>query len=510
MLPTPSQRAAALRTAATMTDRQAVGQLLMPVLEGADADIVTAGQSADNRALTGQSTPAAAVRSLHLGGVILMGGQASNVDNPVQVGRLTAGLQRAARRAHDPALLVSTDQEQGVVTRIGPPATRFPGNMAVGASGSRALAAAAAYDTGSELRAMGVDVDLAPDADVTAGEGNAVIGSRSFGSDPASVARLVGASVVGYQRAGVAAVAKHFPGHGDTDVDSHTALPVLRQPFAALLERDGLPFGAAISSQVGAVMVGHLDARAVDPGVPASLSPAVVTGLLRHRMGFTGVVMTDAMNMEPVTSRYDSGAAAVHAILAGDDIVVMPVNPAAAEAGLLAAVRDGALTRDRINESVARVLALKRLIAARPTGTSGVGTAAHAVDAAAVARAAVTVLAGRCAARLIPQTVDVVGDPHGSSALAAALAARGVRVVSGAATTIAVTGYGEASAPAADVVVAADTPYLLGRSAAPVRIAAYDDSPVAMSAAADALLGRLRERGRSPVAVTGLPRSACS
>ncbi|MGI9093819.1 MAG: glycoside hydrolase family 3 protein [Mycobacteriales bacterium] len=511
MLPTRGQLAAATWIAAKMTDGQAVGQLLMPQVAGSDADHVTPQEAASNRAALGVSTPAQAIRAFDLGGVILGNAGSSNVDNPAQLTTLTGRMQQVATATGaDQPLLVSTDQEQGVVTRIGPPATRFAGNMALGATRSADLTRTAAADTGAELRAMGVNLDLAPDADVTAGEGNAVIGSRSFGSDPGAVSSLVAAAVTGYQDAGVAAVAKHFPGHGDTDVDSHVATPELPQSRAALIARDGAPFRAARQAGIGVVMVGHLDTRAIDSDTPASVSPAVVTGLLREQMGFTGVVMTDSMQMEPITSRYSAGTAALRAIQAGVDIVLMPQNLPAAAKALIGAIHDKTISRARINASVARIVALKGLLGARRVPASTViGSRPHLADARAVARSAVTLLAGRCDARLIPAAVQVTGDDPARANLIASLRARGVRVVSSGAPVVAVLGYGDGEAPPAAVVVAANTPYVLARTTAPVRIAGYDSSPAAMDAVAAALTGTLSEHGRSPVAVTGLPRTAC-
>lgn len=509
-LPSPAEVTAALRTARALTDEQAVGQLLMPVVEGSSANSVTPEQAADNRASAGLDTPAQIVRTYHLGGVLLTDGRPSNVENPAQISGLTAGLQQAANASapHLP-LLIATDEEQGVVNRIGPPATQFPSSMAIGATGSAEAARRSAFDTGQELRAMGLSVDLAPDADVTAGPANTVIGSRSYGSDPALVGTLSAAAVAGYQQAGVAAAAKHFPGHGDTAVDSHTATPVLHQSRAQLLA-DAAPFRAAVSAGVGIVMVGHLDAEAIDPGLPASLSARVVNGVLRGAFGYRGVVMTDAMNMEPITSRYDSGQAAVHAIQAGVDVVLQPVNIYAAYQGLLAALHDGALGRGRVNESVARILALKRLISAHPAPPPNVvGSPAHQGDSARIADAAVTVLSGRCSGRQVPAAVRLVGDASAVTTLTAALRARGVAVTPGAPFTIAVLGYGDTTPPPANVTVAADTPYVLASAHSPTRIAAYASDSASMNAVADVLVGRLAARGRSPVAVAGLPRTAC-
>lgn len=489
MLPTKAELDTALATARSLSDEEAVGQLLMPQLVG------TPEAQAD------------AVRTYNLGGVILINGVSGGSITTAELPATTQAIQGASP---DIPPLIGTDQEQGLVSRVEGPLTQFPGNMALGATGSASLARLAANDTGEELRALGVNVDFAPDADVTAGESNAAIGSRSFGSDPAQVSRLAGAAVDGYQSSGVLAVAKHFPGHGNTDVDSHIATPQLTQSLDALQDRDLVPFRTAIKAGVGAVMLGHLDVQAVDPGTPASLSGKVINDLLRKQLGFGGVVFTDAMNMEPITSRYDAGAAAVQAILAGNDVVLLPADVDAAYRGLLDAVRTGTLTRDRVNESVARIIALKRLLEQPPQpSASVVGSARHAADARHVADASVTQVAGPCLGPLVHSDVAITGDEPAVSRLTQALQANGIAVRSDAPTSVAIVGYGDGTPPAADVVVATDTPYVLARASATTKVAAYSDTSAAMQAVANVLAGNAVSPGRLPVSVPGLPATVC-
>jgi beta-N-acetylhexosaminidase len=383
--------------------------------------------------------------------------------------------------------------------------------MAFGAATDPGLAERASFASGSELAALGINVDFAPNSDVTGGVGNTVIGSRSFGSNPALVAPRVAASVRGYQRAGVAATLKHFPGHGHTSADSHQELPVLNQPRQQLMARDVAPFSAGIAAGASMVMSGHLDARAVDPGVPATLSRKVLTDLLRRQLRFGGVVITDAMDMAAITKKYPPAEAAARAVLAGNDILLMPPDVSAAQRGLLDALRSGRLPRQQAVASVTRILTLKyRLGANEQPGLDALATPAHRAAVAAGAAAAVTVLRGACAGSLIRGPVRITGATGKQrDALAAALRRNGIQP--GGGQTIHLVGYGDdakALQPAA-VTVALDTPYLLATAKSPVLLAAYSAVPLSLDAVAAVLAGKARAPGRSPVAVRGLPATAC-
>lgn len=521
----PAARAA--RLAATLADEDLVGQVLMPYAYGHKAAEVSAGSAAGNQKLAGVDTPAEMIAKYRLGGLILVGFSAddptggnqvtTNVDNPAQVRDLTAGLQAAAQQlpAGAAPLLIGTDQEFGVVTRISTGVTTLPSAMAAGAAGDAALTEAAWGAAGAELAALGVNVDFAPVADVL-GAKSQVIGSRSYGADPKAVAAQVGGAVRGLQGAGVAATLKHFPGHGHTTADSHSDLPVLAQDRAALESADLPPFAAGIDAGAWLVMSGHLDVRAVDPGVAATFSQKVLTGLLRERLGFTGVVVTDGMNMAPAL-RYPPGEAAVRAINAGNDLILMPPNVTKAYDGLLAALRDGSLPRTRLVEAVTRVLTLKFRLAERPApAMSTLNDPAHAAAARKLAAAAVTALRGSCAQAKVRGPVTVTssgGRDRTRAALTEALRAAGVEVVAKGGTVVHLVGYGDAAAdlsPDATVTVAMDTPYLLGAARSPVLLATYSSTPVAMAALADVLAGRAKPTGRSPVPVPGLPASSCA
>jgi beta-N-acetylhexosaminidase len=520
----PGARAAALVT--RLSDEDLIGQVLMPYAYGSSATRVSAGSAAGNRKLAGVDTPAELVAKLRLGGLILVGFSAddptastqptTNVDSVRQVRELTAGLQGASARL--PAavpLLIATDQEYGVVTRIKAGVTSLPSAMAFGAAGRPALTEAAWRVAGAELAAIGLTVDFAPVADVLGTAPGGPIGSRSFGSDPKAVAAQVAAAVRGLQGGGVAATLKHFPGHGHTAVDSHASLPVLSQGRPALDSGDLPPFTAGMSAGASVVMSGHLDVRAVDPGTPATFSHAVLTDLLRGKLGFEGVVVTDSLEMAPAR-RWTPGEAALRALLAGNDLLLMPPDPVAAYQGLLDALHDGRLPRVRLVEAVTRILTLKFRLAARPApGLSTLDSPAHRAAARAVAEAAVTQLRGRCGGPLVRGPVTVTGATgrgRTRAALAAALRAVGVRVVNSGGVIVHVVGYGDTAADLrgdAAVTVTTDTPYVLAGARSPVLLAAYSADGSSLAALADVLAGRAAAPGHSPVAVNGLPRSSC-
>ena len=335
---------------ATLSPEQKIGQLLMPVLFGTDANNVGPAEAAANRALGGAATPAELVAANHLGGVLYLG---TNIVNTSQVDALSAGLQ--AVTPPGVGLLIAVDQEGGRVNRITEGVTVFPSARSL--SGDAEAVRAAASTTGTELSALGINVVPAPVADLT--DGGGVIGNRSYGSDPSVSAAMVVAAVEGLTTAGVASAVKHWPGHGATATDSHRSLPILDVDVATWRARELVPFEAAIKEGVDIVLVGHLAIPSLDPsGAPATVSPVLLDELLRQEMGFDGVVMTDALDMGAVGS-YSRGELVVQAVLAGVDILLVTPDLAAARAGLLAALDDGRLTPERLDASVERVLRLK-------------------------------------------------------------------------------------------------------------------------------------------------------
>ena len=254
---------------------------------------------------------------------------------------------------------------------------------------------------------MGFDMVFAPDADVTIGPADPVIGARSAGSRPALVARHVVAAGQGYQDAGVVPVLKHFPGHGSLTTDSHLALPVQKRTREQLDRIDLRPFREAIAEDAPAVMIGHIDVRAIDPGRPASVSRKVITGLLRHDLGFTGLVVTDSLGMDGVEKQYPRGRGAVAALRAGADVALMPDDPEVARTAIIHAVRGGRLERSRLEDAATRMLAtlIHRnagdYTPAAPSSRQGASTR--------LSRAALTSVAGPCSGRLVREGIRVVG-----------------------------------------------------------------------------------------------------
>jgi beta-N-acetylhexosaminidase len=337
-----------MRTIAHMSLPEKVGQLFVTYAYGTSADTTDAADVAANQAAYGVSTPAEVVQKYHLGGVIYFN-WTNSANNPPQIAHLSNGLQRAAvtDQAHIP-LLISTDQETGIVARVGPPATQFPGNMAVGATRNPDYAYTVGSITGQELRAIGINQDFAPVSDVNVEPRNPVIGVRSFGSDPSLVANLASHEVDGLQDADVASTAKHFPGHGDTDTDSHTGLPVIGHTREQWQQIDLPPFQADIDHSIDAIMTAHIVVPALDPsGDPATLSKPIMTGILRNQLHYDGVVITDSLGMQGVRDTYGDDRVPVLALQAGVDMLLMPPNMDLAYNSVLQAVRSGELSRHR-------------------------------------------------------------------------------------------------------------------------------------------------------------------
>jgi beta-N-acetylhexosaminidase len=293
-----------------------------------------------------------------LGGVVLF---ARNCIDDEQVARLVSLL-----RAHRPDLLVAIDEEGGDVTRLdaarGSP---YPGALVLGVADDVDATAATAESIAVRLDGLGIDWNFAPVADVNTNPRNPVIGVRSFGADPALVARHVGAFVTGTQGAGIVSCVKHFPGHGDTAQDSHLDLPVVSADLATLRESALVPFRAAVDAGARSVMTAHLLVPALDPDLPSTLSAAAVHGLLREELGFSGAVVSDALEMAGVAATFGVARAAVMALSAGCDVLCLggeadmePLVEAASSA-IVAAVRSGELSQTRLREAVARVESMR-------------------------------------------------------------------------------------------------------------------------------------------------------
>jgi len=305
------------------------------------------------------------IQKYHIGNIILF---KRNIQDAHKVRELTHYVQRLALDAgHRQPLLIMIDQENGMVSRLGQHTTIFPGNMALGAIGSEEIAYEVALATGRELNALGINMNLAPDVDVNNNSANPVIGVRSFGEDPQLVARLGAAMVKGFHDAGVVSTIKHFPGHGDTAVDSHLALPTLPYSMERLDSLELIPFKHAIEAGADAVMTAHLylpllQQNEMPSMLPATLSYEIVTQLLRKQLGFQGVIISDCLEMRAVSDTVGVGTGTVKALQAGVDLVLISHHAALQREGIdaiHAALQNGTLTATRIQEAAERVLRLK-------------------------------------------------------------------------------------------------------------------------------------------------------
>ncbi|MEK5060841.1 beta-glucosidase [Paenibacillus sp. FSL H7-0326] len=329
---------------ARLSLREKIGQLLLCGLPGPEL-----------------TEPLAKFIKAHpVGGIIYF---ARNVESPGQVAQLTHQLQTTAREASQLPLLISIDQEGGMVARIADGITLFPGNMAIAAAGASDDAYEAALASGKELSALGINLNFAPVLDVNNNPLNPVIGVRSFGESAQMVAEYGAQAVRGYQDAGVSACAKHFPGHGDTAADSHLDLPMVPHDLERMKGLELTPFVKAIEEGVDFIMSAHIYFPALEAEKkPATLSSSVLTGLLRDQLGYEGMIMTDCMEMHAIADTYGTVEASVMALEAGADLVLISHTHellTGAYQAIEQAVLSGRLTEERIDESVRRLLSLK-------------------------------------------------------------------------------------------------------------------------------------------------------
>jgi len=344
---------------------------------------------------TGTSAPSWLLRRLGEG-LTSVGLFGRNIASPDQLAALTAQL-----RAERDDVLVAIDEEGGDVTRLEVrTGSSFPGNHALGAVDDVTLTESVARELGRRLAACGVNLNWAPSADINSNPGNPVIGVRSFGADTALVARHTAAYVLGLQSAGVAACTKHFPGHGDTAVDSHHALPRIDAELPVLESRELAPFRAAVAAGTRAVMSAHILVPALDPTHPATLSRRVLTGLLREELGFDGLIVTDAMEMQAISAAYGIERGSVLAIAAGADAICVGGGLADETTvlrlrdALVTAVRSGALAEDRLADAAARVRALASWTATAPTDAGAQDGTSAALSGAPSGPAPVSVSGG--------------------------------------------------------------------------------------------------------------------
>lgn len=325
---------------AGLSPRDRVAQLIMPFTPGSysgyDADAL------DRLRVW--------VEELHVGGII------ASIGSPLDIAARLNYLQSRSRLP----LLIGSDLEGGSASRF-TGGTAFPTNMGVAATGHLEDASLMGRITAQEARAVGIHLAFAPVADVNSNPANPIIGTRSFGSDPARVSALVAEAVRGMEDNGLMATVKHFPGHGDTDVDSHVGLPFLDVPWTRLRQVELPPFAAAIEAGVTGVMSAHMALPALDPSRrPATLVPGILTGILRDSLGFGGVIVTDALDMGALAGPLSPGEMAVQAFLAGADILLMPRDPAVVIDAMVEALVSGRIPPGRLEASVRRILALKQ------------------------------------------------------------------------------------------------------------------------------------------------------
>ena len=302
-----------------------------------------------------------AINDRPVGGFIYMTG---NLENADQTSEMLAGVQQFSMERIGLPMFTCVDEEGGTVARIanndGFDVPRVGDMSDVGASGDSGLAYEKGQTVGTYLTELGFNVDFAPDADVLGYDGYELLMYRSFGTDPYLVSDMASAFRNGLEETGIRAVYKHFPGHGAASGDSHEGYVQVEKTMDELKGWDLIPFRGGIEDGLGWIMVGHITLpNATQDGLPASLSKEVVTGLLREEMGYDGIVITDAMNMGAIAENYSSADAAVLALQAGVDLILVPADFESAYQGVLDAVRDGRLSEERINESMRRILHAK-------------------------------------------------------------------------------------------------------------------------------------------------------
>jgi len=518
-----------------MSLEEKIGQMMLVAFKGADMSPELADM----------------IASRHIGGVILYSSW-GNVENPRQVAALTAAIQaKAAATPRGVGLFIGVDQEGGPINRLREGVTQFPSQMAVAATGDREKARLMARVIAGELAALGINMNFAPVADVNANPANPVIGIRSFGQDPDMVSRLTAAVVGEYNRAGMLSSPKHFPGHGDTDADSHVSLPTVSHDRKTLDRVDLAPFRAAIKAGAPAIMTAHLAVPALDgAGEPATLSPRILQGVLRDEMRFDGLIITDSLGMGALAKSVGTVKAAVMAAKAGADVLLFgadrdfdPSKEIEVYDALVAAARKGEIPLNRIDQAVRRTLAAKERFglldaAAIPVRSQdipfAVGSPENRQAALDIAKASVTLRHDRL--KLLPfkkedrvllvwpkraadDPVDALELPEGARLLrvgnepTAAELHEAVLAASRADKVVVMT-YDATKKPAQrDLVraflavkpngvvhVALGAPYDLSLFPnVPAAVATYGDVPASVTALSMALFGKTAFTGRLPV-----------
>lgn len=475
------------------------------------------------------------IEKYHVGGVIYFNWSYNITDpaDPVQTNKLSNDLQKIAMDSMGIPLFIATDQEGGIVQRLRKPGTNLPGNMALGATGSEELAYKAAQVMGSELKALGMNMDFAPVVDVNSNYKNPVIGVRSFGEQPDLVSKLGVAQVKGYQSVGIMATVKHFPGHGDTDTDSHYGLPIIQHTKEQLYNVDLKPFKQAIDQGIGAIMTAHIVVPALDDsGLPATLSKPILTDLLRKEFGFDGLIITDSLGMSGANV-LPPEQVPVAAFLAGNDILLNPPDVDLAYNAVLNAVKDGTISEERLDESVYRILRAKfemglfdNPYAPEVDAKTKLGTTENLAVADEIADKSITLLENKN--HILPlqkeKKLFVVGFSSTANAflLASKLQEKGYQIVNTAdeadililltytsndstyqSQTNQVKNYLGKGKPV--VVIATRNPYdLMAIPEVDGYLASYGSLDVSINAVARVLAGEINPTGKLPVAIPGL------
>ena len=526
-------------TLARLSLRQRVAQLVMPWISGQSAPTT----SAEFQRLIRWA------QEDEVGGLIISTGPPD---------AFITKLNAAQARARVP-LLVVTDLETGPGMRLSPGGTYIPPGMALGATGNPELAREAGRITGREARAVGIHMTLGPVLDVNSDPRNPIINVRSFGEDPQAVARLAGAWIAGAREANLQTAGKHFPGHGDTEVDSHIGLAAISGGAERLNSVELVPFQAAVRQGMEGMLVGHIAVTGLEgsEAPPASLSPRIIGGLLREQLGFQGVAITDALNMGAVTRRGSVSEASIQALLAGADILLQPPGERVVIDAVVRAVESGRIPRARIDEATRRVLMAKAAAGLHRGATVNrdaagriVGAPAHAEVARRIAEGSIVLARDRNSLvplrpevrRILHVTYADAGSTAAGRAMNAALAGQGRQIdearVSERTTaaefaalqrraeaaklviasayvapreyraSVAIAGgfpgFVERLAAAGKPVVAVSlgSPYLLDAfPSVPAYVLAWNGSMVSQRAAARALLGATPITGRLPVSL---------
>lgn len=496
--PTKAELKAAIETASSMSDEEVAGQVILARYPGTDP-----------------SQAAATLRRYHLGGLVLFSDNVSSLDQVRKTGEAIQAAQTDMHRSW-PAIF-ATDNEGGLVQRLNSevgPWTSFPEFMAAGAADDYQTVHDATRAMAIELRASGLNMNFAPITDVTIGAKDAAIGTRSAGGIPKRVAHTVSAAVKGFTDGGVASSLKHFPGHGSLTVDSHSGLPHQRASAATLAKRDLVPFSAGIKAGAGMVMVGHIAVEAWDGDTPASLSKVAYTKL-RKQLGFRGVAVTDALDMGALTENYKPGQISVKALNAGADLLLSPGDVGTAHDAIVAALKDGSLDRERINDAAGHVIALMRWQAQSAEASGPVApedASSGRAASLALSRAAITQVAGKCGGPLVKTRIHVHGGSKQDWDLfVAAMKKAGIEVVpleQDADTEVRLITSATPSG-GADVAIALDGPWQLSSVKAPVKLAAFGHTSETFAALADVLTGKAAAKGTLPIKVKSLPESSC-